>query len=139
MAEPGRSSSSESGPRRGAARCALLAAALLALRAGPASAGAADVVDVEIRCNEAAVCKFLVSVRHADEGWDHYADRWEIVTPDGESLATRVLRHPHVGEQPFTRTLPDVRVPESISRVRVRAHDSVHGYGGREVVVELPR
>jgi hypothetical protein len=120
-------------------RCALLVAALVALRAAPATAGAADVVDVEVHCNEASVCRFLVSVRHSDEGWDHYADRWEIVTPDGKVLATRVLRHPHVGEQPFTRSLPDVRLAESISRVRVRAHDSVHGYGGREVPVELPR
>ena len=30
-----------------------------------------------------------------------------------------------------------MKVPEEIQRVRIRAHDSVHGFGGKEVVVEL--
>jgi hypothetical protein len=82
--------------------------------------------------------RFVVSVRHDDSGWDHYADRWEIVAPDGSVLATRPLRHPHVGEQPFTRDLPGVTIPKDTRRVTVRAHDSQHGFGGREVTVELP-
>jgi hypothetical protein len=47
------------------------------------------------------VYRFSVTVRHADEGWDHYADRWEVLTSDGTLLATRTLYHPHVNEQPF--------------------------------------
>jgi hypothetical protein len=58
--------------------------------------------------------------------------------PDGEVLDTRILLHPHVGEQPFTRSLDGVKIPDSISKVIVRAHDKVHEYGGREVEVELP-
>jgi hypothetical protein len=41
-----------------------------------------------------------VTVRHADEGWEHYADCWEVLTLDGEVLATRELAHPHDNEQP---------------------------------------
>ena len=102
-------------------------------------AGEADIVAAEATCDGDSMCRFSVTVRHADEGWDHYANRWEVLTESGEVLATRVLRHPHVSEQPFTRDLPGVKLPEEIQRVRFRAHDSVHEFGGREVVVELSR
>ena len=91
------------------------------------------------RCTADSVCRFRVSVRHADEGWDHYANRWEVLTPDGEVLATRVLRHPHVGEQPFTRDLAGVRVPPDLEEVVIRAGDSVHGLGGTERTIPLIR
>jgi hypothetical protein len=126
--------------RRGAAGLlvlGVLAPGLLSL-AAPSRAGEADVVAVEVTCEEGE-CLFAVTLRHADDGWDHYADRYEILTPDGALLGTRVLRHPHVDEQPFTRRLPGVAVPEGVSEVRVRAHDSRHGYGGREVGVAIPR
>ncbi len=104
----------------------------------PASAGEADVVAVEVTRLAAGAWRFDVTVRHADAGWDHYADRWEVLSPDGAVLATRVLLHPHDHEQPFTRSLPRVAVPEGLRRVAVRAHDSVHGYGGAVMTVELP-
>jgi len=49
------------------------------------------------------------------------------------------LYHPHVGEQPFTRSLSGVAIPEGVSKVTVEAHDSVQGWGGATVEVELPR
>ena len=109
------------------------------LTAGAAMGGQADVLDVKIQREAGGSYHFEVTVRHADEGWEHYADRWEILAPDGSVLATRPLRHPHVDEQPVTRDLSGVRVPESIRRVTVRAHDSRHGFGGRQVAVDLPR
>jgi hypothetical protein len=110
-----------------------LAAVLAAL---PAAAGPADVVEARARCSQ-GVCDFVVTVRHADGGWQHYADAWEVVGPDGTVIATRVLRHPHVDEQPFTRALRGVRVPPGVASVRVRAHDSLHGLGGAEAEVEV--
>jgi hypothetical protein len=114
---------------------------VLALLSGlpslPLMAGEADVLDVAFSCDHDSVCRFDVTVRHDDDGWDHYANRWEVLSPDGEILATRVLAHPHDDEQPFTRSLTDVRLPAGLSGVLVRAHDSVHGYGGVEVVVGL--
>ena len=104
-----------------------------------AEAGEADVLSVQIECDDKSVCEFAVRVRHADEGWDHYADRWEVLTRDGRVLATRVLRHPHVGEQPFERRLSAVELPAELERVRVRAHDSVHDFGGAELSVDIPR
>ena len=107
---------------------------------GPESAiaGMADVVDVRADRQPDGSYSFSVSVRHDDTGWDHYADAWEIVGPDGTVLATRVLLHPHVNEQPFTRSLGGVTIPDGVRAVIVRAHDKVHGYGGITVEVELP-
>ena len=113
-------------------------ACLLGLAATVAVAGEADVVEVAVSA-DAGGYHFQVTVRHADEGWEHYADRWEILAPDGSVLATRTLHHPHVNEQPFTRGLGPVAIPADIGQVRVRAHDSVHGHGGSEQRVRLPR
>ena len=72
---------------------------------------------------------FSVTVSHGDEGWDHYADGWEVATPDGTQLGYRKLLHPHVNEQPFTRSLSNVDIPRDITTVIIRAHDSVHEWG----------
>ncbi len=109
----------------------------LFLIAGPARAGEADVVAAEAHRSSDGTWRFDVTVRHADTGWEHYADRWEVLAPDGTLLGERVLLHPHVEEQPFTRSLSGVRIPPQIHRVRIRAHDSVHGYGGRGLTLEL--
>ncbi len=87
---------------------------------------------------------FSVQVEHPDTGWEDYADGWDVVTPDGTVLKpdpsspfTRLLLHPHVGEQPFTRSQSGIIVPEGVSQVTVRAHDLIHGFGGRQVLVDL--
>jgi hypothetical protein len=105
---------------------------------GTACAGEADVVDVRARMTGEDTFSFDVTVRHADDGWKHYADKWDVVAPDGTLLATRTLYHPHVDEQPFTRSLSGVKIPESIKEVTVRAHDSVHKYGDKTVTVAVP-
>ena len=104
--------------------------------AGPAIAGEADVVGVRMAQN-GETYRFSVTVRHADAGWGHYADKWEVLTPDGKVIDTRVLAHPHDNEQPFTRSLGGVRIPAGLATVRVRAHDKVHGYGGREMNIDM--
>jgi hypothetical protein len=105
---------------------------------GPALPGEADVLAVDLIETGQRVYTFNVTVQHADEGWDHYADSWEVLAPDGRVLATRVLLHPHVGEQPFTRSLAGVVIPAGIETVEVRAHDSVHELGGMALTVEIP-
>lgn len=103
-----------------------------------ATAGEANVVNVQVRGTRAQGYRIEVTVRHADEGWEHYADAWEVLSPEGEVLATRTLYHPHVDEQPFTRSLSGVRIPEGIDEIVVRARDSRHGYGGKTLRVKLP-
>lgn len=112
---------------------------LLAISYLPAFAGEANVLDVDVSCNSDSICRFDVTVRHDDEGWKHYANRWEVLSPDGKILAARVLAHPHDDEQPFTRSLANVRIPDDLSEVVVRAHDLIHEFGGKELVVQLPK
>ena len=112
---------------------------LVLLQISPAGAGKADVVDMSMSPQADGSYHFDVTVRHADTGWKHYADKWEILAPDGTVLATRTLAHPHVREQPFTRYLDDVRIPADVKKVRLRAHDKVHGFGGKEVIADVPR
>ena len=102
-------------------------------------AGEADVIEVNVRHTTGNSYNFDVTVRHADEGWKHFANKWEVMAPDETVLGTRILAHPHVDEQPFTRSLSGVKIPENITEVTVRAHDLVHGYGGKTVTVALPR
>ncbi|MCW9013353.1 MAG: hypothetical protein OQL06_06180 [Gammaproteobacteria bacterium] len=100
-------------------------------------AGKPVVENVKAECDPDRVCKFDVTLRHADAGWSHYANGWEILTPSGEIVGRRVLAHPHVNEQPFTRSLRDVSIPASVDRVIIRAHDSTHGYSERKYVIRL--
>lgn len=112
----------------------LAAALLIALSLIPAAsarAGEADVVGARVERAADGSLRFEVTVRHADEGWRHYADRWEVLGPGGTVLAKRILHHPHVDEQPFTRSLSGVYPPPGVTELIIRAHDSVHGYGGR--------
>ncbi len=108
------------------------------LFASAATAGEADVVDVKVTPEAGDTFRFDVTVRHDDTGWEHYADRWDVVGPDGAVYGERVLLHPHETEQPFTRSLGGVTVPEGVSEVVIRAHDKVDGLGGREMTAKLP-
>jgi hypothetical protein len=102
-------------------------------------AGEADVIGVEVKKIGENTYYFTVTVSHNDEGWEHYADKWEIMAPDGQVLGTRILYHPHVDEQPFTRSLSGVKIPEGITEVTIRAHDLVHEYGGKVIRLALPQ
>ncbi len=72
---------------------------------------------------------FDVTLSHPDTGWDHYADGWEVLDQDGNVLGHRTLVHPHVNEQPFTRSLSGVVIPDGTERVFIRAHCLVDGWG----------
>lgn len=115
----------------------LALAGLLLAPGAPALAGEADVVGVTYQQASDGSYTFHVAVRHGDEGWDHYADRWQVLAPDGTMLGERVLAHPHETEQPFTRSQSGIEIPDDIGEVTVRAHDSVHGWGGAEVAVDM--
>ena len=117
----------------------LALAAPLALSPVAGGAGEADVVSATVSKTGPGVYRFDVTVRHADTGWEHYANQWDVLAPDGSVLGTRVLHHPHVNEQPFTRGLGGVEIPDGIETVTLRAKDSQHEYGGAEVTLDLPR
>jgi hypothetical protein len=117
----------------------LALATYLALTGQGALAGEAAVLDATLTPSGDGTWRIDVTVEHADEGWDHYADVWKVLAPDGTVLGTRTLLHPHETEQPFRRSLSGIVIPDDVVEVTIRAHDSVHGYGGPELTVGVPR
>lgn len=125
---------------RKAKRATLLAMMLtstLFAAIGTAQAGEADVIDGSITSLGEGRYRIDATVLHEDEGWDHYANRWDVLAADGRVLGSRELAHPHDNEQPFTRSLT-LSLPEGVSVVRLQAHDSVHGLGGQTLELTVP-
>lgn len=89
-------------------------------------------------CDADRTCTFNVTVKHEDTGWAHYVDHWRVLTSEQGELGKRILLHPHVSEQPFTRSLSGISVPLDVKQVFIEVHDSVHGYGGKKWTVNLP-
>lgn len=98
----------------------------------------ADVIDVVITREKSGTYRFDVTVRSGDTGQEKYADLWEVQAPDGTVLGERVLTHPHVDEQPFTRSQGGIDVPAGIRTVNVVARDTVAGYCGEAFKVDVP-
>ena len=80
---------------------------------------------------------FSVTLSHGDTGWDDYADGWRIVAVDGRELGMRVLYHPHVDEQPFTRSLSGVDIPDGTTEVFIEARTNADGWGTARFPVAL--
>ncbi len=112
--------------------------ALMLLTATLARAGEVEILAAEaIRTGD--TWRFDVTLRHDDEGWNHYADAFRVVDTDANVYGTRTLYHPHVEEQPFTRSLTGVRIPPHLTSVRIEARDNRHGWATRSLEVALPR
>lgn len=80
-----------------------------------------------------------VTLKHADTGWKHYADGWRVVDGKGNVLGMRTLYHPHVNEQPFTRSLSGVKIPSGLTKVYIEARDLKHGWSKDKVMVDLSK
>jgi len=85
--------------------------------------------------------EYLVNVKleHHDTGWQHYADEWRLVDNEGNILGTRVLQHPHVHEQPFTRSLSNVKLSSELQAVFIEAHDKVQGWTKIRLMIDLTK
>ncbi len=100
-------------------------------------AGEADVVGGAITALGDGRFRVDATVRHDDTGWDHYANRWDVLAPDGTILGSRVLAHPHENEQPFTRSLT-LEIPADVTEITLQANDSVHELGGETFTLSVP-
>ena len=85
--------------------------------------------------------EYLVNVKleHHDTGWQHYADEWRLVDDKGNILGSRVLQHPHVNEQPFTRALSNVKLGSELKIIYIEAHDKVHGWTKNRLMIDLSK
>jgi len=52
--------------------------------AGIVHSGEVKIVNVEVSCSSS--CMFSVTLKHGDEGWEHYANQWDVMTMDGKLL-----------------------------------------------------
>lgn len=82
--------------------------------------------------------RFDVTLSHPDSGWEHYAGGWRVLDMNGTELGLRVLAHPHEAEQPFTRSLGGVQLPDGTRQVRIQARCLVDGWNTDTVTVTLP-
>ncbi|MEO0829286.1 MAG: hypothetical protein AAFY03_02380 [Pseudomonadota bacterium] len=114
---------------------ALTFATLFAL---PVAADPAVIEKVEAR-KSGNSWTFSVTLRHGDTGWDDYADGWRVVDAGGTVYGTRELLHPHVDEQPFTRSLNGVELPEGFDAVLIEARTNTDGWTSEPFFYELPR
>ena len=100
-----------------------------------ASANTVTIVDVKAsQKNEGWTIN--VTLKHDDVDQKHYADQWRIVDNKGNVLGVRELGHPHK-DQPFTRNLKNVELPDSLKVVYIEAHCKVHGWAKKKFKVEL--
>lgn len=106
------------------------------LLASPAFADPPVIEDVS-SAKSGDTWRFDVTIRHPDTGWDDYADGWRVLDMEGTELGMRVLHHPHVDEQPFTRSLSGVAIPEGVTQVQIQARDNVGGWSEDTTIVDL--
>jgi hypothetical protein len=99
--------------------------------------GEVQILAADLRNSEGTHWSLNVTLKHGDTGWDHYADSWRIVDNKENVLGNRVLAHPHVTEQPFTRGLSSVKIPEGITTIYIEAHDKVHGWTRNRLKVAI--
>lgn len=117
----------------------VLTASAFVMWANASWAGQVSVLDATVQANSNGTYAISATIFHKDEGWKHYADKFEVLDINEKVLATRVLFHPHVDERPFTRSISNVAVPVGTISVIIRAHDSKHGDGKRMFELKLPR
>lgn len=110
---------------------------VLALLGAPALAEPPSIDNVTVKKLGGNMWRFDVTISHPDTGWDHYADGWRVLDMEGTELGMRVLAHPHVNEQPFTRSLSGVRIPPGTKKVRIQARDKPGGWNQNTVTVKL--
>ncbi|MDN3523577.1 hypothetical protein [Halomonas ramblicola] len=97
-----------------------------------------DVVGVEVTAAGENRFHFDATLSSPYDSPSRYADAFRVLGPDDEELGVRELLHDHANEQPFTRRLSDVAIPDGIERVTVQGRDREYGYGGETRTVTLP-
>jgi hypothetical protein len=98
-----------------------------------------DVLAAELRPAGDGSYDVEVTISSPYDSAERYADGWRVLGPDDTVLGEHALLHDHAGEQPFTRTMTGLTVPDDVEEVTVEGRDREHGYGGATVTVDVPR
>jgi hypothetical protein len=114
-----------------------LVASLLLLSA-PAFADAPDVVSAKV-AQDGGRWTVTVVLSHEDTGWDHFADGFAVLLPDGTKIGYGELSHPHTGQDTFSASLTGLRIPDGTPFVLIRTRCNLVGWAAESVPVDLPR
>jgi hypothetical protein len=118
-------------------RLYIISCILLVIFINNVQAGNVEILAAELHNTGSTSWLVRVTLKHQDKGWEHYADNWQIVDGNGKVLGDRILYHPHVDEQPFTRSLSNVNIPANIRIIYITAHDKIHGWTANRLKIDL--
>lgn len=97
-----------------------------------------DVLHARVQAQGENRFDFDVTLSSPYDTPQRYADAFRVTGPEGAVYGERKLVHDHQDEQPFTRDLYGVSIPQNISTVTIQGHDQRSGYGGKTLQVKLP-
>ena len=97
-----------------------------------------DVLDVQLTQTGDGVYRVSVTLSSPYDTPERYADAWRVLDSDCNVLGIRVLTHDHQFEQPFTRSLTGVEIPDGVTEITVQGRDQITGWGGATIVVPVP-
>ena len=109
----------------------------IALLSSTAYANQAEIIEVKITPVGNNQYRIDTTIKHADTGWKHYANAWLVFDEEGNKLGERILHHPHVNEQPFTRSLR-LTIAKRVKTIIIKAQDSVHGLNEKGMQIKVP-
>ena len=121
---------------------AALAAVLIAVPVHAAEkkkSGPANVVGAAATRNLDGTFDMRVTVRSADKGPEYYCDRIEFVDADGKVVHTHRVAKPHPNEQPFSESLRNLRLPEGLEQITLRARMAPDKATGKDRTLKLPQ
>lgn len=97
-----------------------------------------DVTKVDVSGSSGSL-SFAVTMTSPYDTAERYADSMRVRSVDGDKVyGERKLDHDHATEQPFTRSIDDVNIPDGVTEVVVEGHDQVSGWGGMTQTVSIP-
>lgn len=98
-----------------------------------------DVIDASVTEVSPGVYRFAATISSPYDTPERYADAFRIMSLDGKvEYGVRILWHDHASEQPFTRSLDGVSIPEGVDEIMIQGRDKANGYGGQTLSVSLP-
>lgn len=97
-----------------------------------------DVVDATVVADGEGLFTVSATLSSPYDTPARYADAWRVMDPGGQVLGERVLLHDHATEQPFTRSLRGVAIPDDVAEVTIQGRDRLNGWGGATVTVPVP-